>query len=232
MGINNSQMQTTNDDSGNLHNWLRDKDGISHEKPHNHEVFGHNNLQINEEDLEESIEALNKENSIDITQNITNNSKRDISKYLSNKSYNNRKKNVNYQNEAIIQDLENMFEESSRRTDVNDRYSSPKNKSFSNKDGGKELLTITVEIGNGQKENIVIYENDDAQEISDAFWERHSISDELKVIFGNQIAENIIQVKNEIAKEHQRLAEPDRNESEKYSNISPPSIEQPLFSDV
>lgn len=34
---------------------------------------------------------------------------------------------------------------------------------------GKELLTITVEIGNGQKENIVIFENDDAESISNAF---------------------------------------------------------------
>jgi hypothetical protein len=52
---------------------------------------------------------------------------------------------------------------------LNDRYSSPSNRTTSKNSRGKELLTITVEIGNGQKENIVIYENDDAQQISDEF---------------------------------------------------------------
>ena len=112
---------------------------------------------------------------------------------------------------------------------LNDRYSSPSNLTTSKNSRGKELLTITVEIGNGQKENIVIYENDDAQQISDEFWARHGINDELKVIFTNQIAENIVQVKEEIANEQE--SEQPENEFNHYQDISPPSMEQPLFSD-
>jgi hypothetical protein len=132
----------------------------------------------------------------------------------------------------LTPELENVFEESSKVSDVNDRYTSPDAKSNPSKNRGTELLTITVEIGNGQKENIVIYENDDAQQISDVFCEKHNINDDLKVIFTNQIAENIIQVKREIANETAYENEDRENKSEACSQISPPSIEQPLFSDV
>ena len=125
-----------------------------------------------------------------------------------------------------------MFEESSKVSDVNDRYTSPEARSHSGQNRGSELLTITVEIGNGQKENIVIYENDDAQQISDAFCEKHNINEDLKVVFTNQITENIIQVKREIANETAYANKQEENKSESCSQISPPSIEQPLFSDV
>lgn len=53
---------------------------------------------------------------------------------------------------------------------LNDRYTNSSGKTPEKAyDRGKELLTITVEIGNGQKENIIIFENDDAQQISDEF---------------------------------------------------------------
>ena len=43
------------------------------------------------------------------------------------------------------------------------------NRGISSIDRGKELLTITVEISSGQKENVIIFENDDGYEISEAF---------------------------------------------------------------
>lgn len=111
-------------------------------------------------------------------------------------------------------ELDNVFEESSKVSDVNDRYTSPDTRSNFGRNRGNELLTITVEIGNGQKENIVIYENDDAQRISDAFCERHNIKDDLKVIFTNQIAKNILQVKREIANETAYAKEDHEEKSE------------------
>ena len=38
---------------------------------------------------------------------------------------------------------------------------------------GNELLTITVEIGNGKRENIVIFEHDRAEDVAEEFCERH-----------------------------------------------------------
>ena len=64
---------------------------------------------------------------------------------------------------------------------------------------GKELLTITVEIGNGQRENILIYENDTAESVAEDFCKKYvNISKELKEVFTQQIDENIRQVKSEM----------------------------------
>lgn len=139
---------------------------------------------------------------------------------------------VNKENVALPDDLRSVIIDSSEKEELNDRYTSPSVRGHLSGDRGKELLTITVEIGNGQKENIIIFENDDAQQISNEFCRKHSINDELKVIFTNQIAENIIQVKEEIAQEKNKEKvekfKVDREDS--YRNSSPPSIEQPLFS--
>ena len=66
-------------------------------------------------------------------------------------------------------------------------------------DRGNEMLTITVEIGNGQQENIIIYENDTAERVAEEFCSRYeNINAELKELFTNQIEENIREVKAEI----------------------------------
>jgi len=38
-------------------------------------------------------------------------------------------------------------------------------------------LTITVEIGNGQKENLVIYENDTALRVGEEFCKKYTMMD-------------------------------------------------------
>jgi hypothetical protein len=66
-----------------------------------------------------------------------------------------------------------------------------------------ELLTITVEVGNGEKENIVIMENDTPELVADRFCKKYQLNDELREIFVEQIAQNIEQVKQEISSEKQ-----------------------------
>ena len=66
-------------------------------------------------------------------------------------------------------------------------------------DRGKELLTITVEIGDGQRENILIYENDTADQVAEEFCSKYvNISEDLKDAFTQQIDENMWQVKAEM----------------------------------
>jgi len=48
---------------------------------------------------------------------------------------------------------------------------------------GNELLTITVEIGNGQRENIVIFENDTANDVAEEFCKKYFLGPELKEVF-------------------------------------------------
>ena len=50
--------------------------------------------------------------------------------------------------------------------------------SFSNNNAGprKQLLTITIEIGNGQNENILIREGDSPRDIAHEFAKKHGIS--------------------------------------------------------
>jgi hypothetical protein len=48
---------------------------------------------------------------------------------------------------------------------------------------GRELLTITVEIGNGESENIVIYEFDSAEEVAEKFSQRYFLGPDLKSEF-------------------------------------------------
>ena len=43
----------------------------------------------------------------------------------------------------------------------------------------KEVLTITIEIGNGQSENIIIHEGDDPRELARQFARKHGIGEQL-----------------------------------------------------
>lgn len=53
---------------------------------------------------------------------------------------------------------------------------------------GPELLTITVEIGNGQKENIQIFENDTAELVAEEFCQKYTnLNEDLKEVFVQQI---------------------------------------------
>ena len=75
-------------------------------------------------------------------------------------------------------------------------------KYFSNEDlnirEDKELLTITVEIGNGEHENIVIMDDDTAEGVAERFCNKYDMNDDLKALFTEQIAQNIEQAREEI----------------------------------
>ena len=64
------------------------------------------------------------------------------------------------------------------------------------------------------------------------FVNKHNISDDLKVIFTNQIIENIAQVKEEIALEQIEGKYTGPSQIKGFDQDSPNSIERPVFSEV
>ena len=61
----------------------------------------------------------------------------------------------------------------------------------------KEILTLTIEIGEGQNDNILIHEGDDPNVLAKAFASKHNIGDQLKELLAEQIRQNIQQVQIE-----------------------------------
>jgi hypothetical protein len=57
-----------------------------------------------------------------------------------------------------------------------------------------ELLTITVDIGNGQQENITVFEGDSAYDLARAFALKHALDFRLTDLLASQIQSNIDQV--------------------------------------
>lgn len=236
IGINQSHGQMTNDTTANLNNLLRTNISLLNEAELDEEAFDYKEGQLNGHNIENSGDKYHRTNqtfnlrSLDKASKVTSNKQ-----YLSygqskhRRTQERKQSTVNKENLGLPDDLRSVMIESSDNDPINDRYSSHSEKDNLEDTRGKELLTITVEIGNGQKENIIIYENDDAQQVSDAFCNKHGINDELKVIFTNQIAENIMQVKEEIAQENRRIEEESKESREESYKNSPPSIEQPLF---
>jgi hypothetical protein len=188
--------------------------------------------KIDEEDIEESLEGLTgKKKYIGAKKKSKTNSEL-LTDNSNSKTYSNFEKVVgNKENKAFSYASHSSSRHSSQNHDY-EAYQSPYDRYNNLLERGKEMLTITVEIGNGQKENIIIYENDDAQYISDSFWKKHNINDELKIIFTNQIAENINQVKEEIANELAESKFASAPHLDNYRDISPSSIENLTFSEV
>ena len=242
MGNNFATNQPTNDETSHMLGNGHSKDSHFHEVISDEEVLDYldkdttdyvnNYTRIKEEELEESLKESTALNRSIGTKKYSKNS----STYKtegSGKNYVNRERNsVNKENRAISHTSKSHSATSGNKNNTEERFISPSDKHGPESDRGKELLTITVEIGNGQRENIIIFENDDAQNVSDTFWNKHNINDELKEIFTNQIAENIIQVKEEIALEQAEGKFASAPHIDNYRNISPPSIEQPAFSDM
>jgi hypothetical protein len=57
-----------------------------------------------------------------------------------------------------------------------------------------ELLTITIDIGGGQQENIEVFEGDDPYELARQFAEKHGLNVQLTELLASQIQSNIEQV--------------------------------------
>ena len=53
------------------------------------------------------------------------------------------------------------------------------------------MLTITIEIGNGRNENIVVREHDTPRSLANEFAKKHEISDQLRELLSEQIRLNI-----------------------------------------
>ena len=58
----------------------------------------------------------------------------------------------------------------------------------------QELLTITIDIGNGMQENIQVFEGDNPYELARDFAHRHSLDLRLTDLLASQIQNNIDQV--------------------------------------
>jgi hypothetical protein len=66
-----------------------------------------------------------------------------------------------------------------------------------------ELLTITVEIGEGRKENIIVFPDDNAADLAEEFCLKHNLGDKLKEVLYVHIQNNIDQVKEENEQERE-----------------------------
>ncbi|CAI2384299.1 unnamed protein product [Moneuplotes crassus] len=82
----------------------------------------------------------------------------------------------------------------------------------------KELLTITVEIGNDQQENIVIMEGETANEVAERFCNKYDMNDELRLLFTEQIEQNIEQALNEMNENEEEESQDERFENDNLQN--------------
>ena len=60
-----------------------------------------------------------------------------------------------------------------------------------------EILTLTIEIGEGRNENILICEGDDPYQLAVEFDAKHQIGPQLRDLLAEQIRQNIQQVQIE-----------------------------------
>lgn len=76
---------------------------------------------------------------------------------------------------------------------TNGKLDSDKSK-FNQKD--RKLLIVTIEIGNGEQEQLTIYENDNPQEIAEEFCNKHNIDRDLQEIICMHIEKSINDTKS------------------------------------
>ncbi len=53
------------------------------------------------------------------------------------------------------------------------------------------MLTITIDIGGGQQENIEVFEGDDPYDLARQFAEKHGLNGQLTELLASQIQSNI-----------------------------------------
>ena len=63
---------------------------------------------------------------------------------------------------------------------------------------GRKLLIVTIEIGNGEQENLTIFENDNPQDVAREFCKRHGIDNELQEIIALHIENSIHETKSKL----------------------------------
>jgi hypothetical protein len=62
----------------------------------------------------------------------------------------------------------------------------------------QELLTITVDIGNGETENIVIMRDETAEDVAERFWAKYDMDEDLRGVFSEEIQKNIEMARKEV----------------------------------
>jgi hypothetical protein len=71
---------------------------------------------------------------------------------------------------------------------------------------GRKLLVITIEVGNGRQEQLIIYESDDPQKAAEEFCNKHSYDRELRDMLQYQIECTIYEAKSKLLqKERSKL---------------------------
>lgn len=95
-----------------------------------------------------------------------------------------------------------------------EKFQPDRDKYFSN----KELLTITVEIGNGEQENIVIMEGETAETVAGKFCDKYDMNQELRMLFTEQIAQNIEQAIQEMNENDETPVLMDKVENDQFND--------------
>ena len=71
---------------------------------------------------------------------------------------------------------------------------------------GRKLLVITIDVGKGKQEQLVIHEYDNSQEIAEEFWVKHQYERELKDMLQYQIECTIYEAKSKLLQKESQTA--------------------------
>lgn len=71
---------------------------------------------------------------------------------------------------------------------------------------GRKLLVITIDVGKGKNEQVVIYEHDVAQEVAEKFCDKHQYEGSLKDMLQYQIENTIYEAKSALLKKERSQA--------------------------
>lgn len=86
---------------------------------------------------------------------------------------------------------------------------------------GRKLLIITIEIGSGKQEQLVIYENDNPQEVAEEFCNKHKYEKELRDMLQYQIEYTIYETKS-------KLIQKEKSKTFSANNSQEAELEIPL----
>lgn len=130
--------------------------------------------------------------------------------YNTEETYNN--KTISTENQIYNEPIYELTEENLSDRQTPQRNGTNMSKRFSTRKGldsqseleekrGRKLLIVTIEIGNGEQENLTIFENDDPQLVAEHFCIKHQIDAELQDIITLHIRNSIIETKSKILKQ-------------------------------
>ena len=143
--------------------------------PHPIEIKSNGSWQILDDfsNLDINMKQRNEnQNSSQVVWNYDNSEKRDLpnnKSWYAESTVSTKSKQLNEGYEQASWELQSNSRKSIKNKNLKDKYLNWIDRKMPQLNKDKELLTITVEIGNGKREEIVIRENDNVQEVSDQF---------------------------------------------------------------